>query len=372
MGFSHPSQGRDPDRNQATEQGKSVPEDNSEATMKAPDFRLQSHLDYLYDNKSRQFAFRAQSLEEFWGWKQALKSKIIYLLGLEGRKPLPNPAVEKFGEVDRGTYVEEYYGLIVGEGVTANMYVLVPKAAPPYKAVMGFHGHIPSVQYILGNYPDEREAQAALARDDNFAQMLAEAGYLVCAVEQRGFGERVTDQRQPDSRSCRHLAFDYMLEGRTLLGERCWDGMCAINYLQNRPDVMPGVLGCTGHSGGGTTTLWLSAIDERITTIVISGYFCSFKASILSMEHCECNYVPGILKFAEMGDMAALLVPRPVRFINGENDPIFPVEAAHKQFETVRRAYELFNADDNVSLRMHPGEHAYHHNFSREWFDGRL
>jgi dienelactone hydrolase len=340
--------------------------------MTAPDFRLQSHLDNLYDSKRRQLAFGAQTLEDFWQWKPALKSKITQLLGLQGRMPLPNPTVKKLAEVDRGRYIEECYGLDVGEGVTANMYVLVPRAAPPYKAVMAFHGHNPSVQYILGNYPDEHEAEAALAIDDNFAQMLAEAGYLVCAVEQRGFGQRVTDQLQPENRSCRHLAFEYMLEGRTLLGERCWDGMCAISYVQNRPDVLPGVLGCTGHSGGGTTTLWLSAIDDRITTVVISGYLCSFKASILGMEHCECNYVPGILEFAEMGDLAALLAPRPVRFVNGENDPIFPIEAARKQYETAQQAYALFDANDDVSLRVHPGEHAYHHDFSREWFNERL
>jgi dienelactone hydrolase len=340
--------------------------------MNNPDFRLQSHVDYLYTNTPRQLAFSAQSLDEFEDWKQSLKGQLIHLLGLAGRKPPPNPTARKLAAVDRGLYVEELYGLAVGEGVTANMYLLVPRTPPPYKAIMGFHGHNPSVQYILGNYPDENEAQAALARDDNFAQVLAEAGYLVCAVEQRGFGERVTDQCRPDKRSCRHLAFEYMLEGRTLLGERCWDGMCAINYLQSRPDVVPGVLGCTGHSGGGTTALWLSVIDERVTTLVVSAYFCSFKASILGMEHCECNYVPGILAFAEMGDLAALLAPRPVRFVNGKNDPIFPLEAAQSQFETVRQAYNLFDADDSISLVVHPGEHAYHHGLSQEWFNAFL
>jgi dienelactone hydrolase len=337
--------------------------------MNVPDFTLQSHLDYLYANKPRRLAFNAQTPEAFQVWRQALKSELVRLLGLTGRVPPPNPVAEKLGAVDRSKYVEEHYGLDVGEGVTANMYVLVPKAAPPYKAILGFHGHIPSVQYILGNFPEEHAAPVALAIDDNFAQALAEAGYLVCAIEQRGFGERVTDQRQPDRRSCRHLAFEYMLEGRTLVGERCWDGMCAINHLQNRPDVVPGVLGCTGHSGGATTTLWLASIEERITTMVISCYFCSFKASILGMEHCECNYVPGILEFAEMGDMAALLAPRPVRFINGENDSTFPVEAVRQQFETVKRAYALLNAEDKISLTLHSGAHAYNHALSREWFN---
>jgi hypothetical protein len=159
-----------------------------------------------------------------------------------------------------------------------------------------------------------------------------------------------------------------MMQGRTLLGERCWDGMCAISYLHTRGDTVPDTLGCTGNSGGGTTTLWLSAIDDRISVAVPSCYFCSFKASILSMEHCECNYVPGILAWAEMGDIAALIAPRPFCAIAGEHDPIFPIEGTREQFDTVRRAYALHGIEERCSLAVHPGEHAYNHAFSQEWF----
>jgi len=127
-------------------------------------------------------------------------------------------------------------------------------------------------------------------------------------------------------------------------------------------------LGCTGHSGGGTTTLFLSALDERIKTIVVSGYFNSFRGSILAMEHCECNYVPGILELAEMGDIAALIAPRPFCAINGEQDDIYPVAFAREQFETVHKAYELNSASHACQLSIHSGGHAYNNQVSRDWF----
>ncbi len=332
-------------------------------------FALQAHLDFLYEHKPRRLAFRATTLSEFQQWQQELHSELVQLLGLAGRAPVL-VKVDKLQAIDRGTYVEEKYSLDVGEQVTAPMYILVPRHAPPFKPILVFHGHEPSVQYILGNYSDAETAREHLAKDNNYAQALAQAGYLVCAIEQRGFGERVTNDTSggPFPRSCRHLSFEYMLQGRNLLGERCWDGLCAINYLQTRPDVQRGVLGCTGHSGGGCTALWLSAIEPRITAVVPSGYFCSFKASILSMSHCECNYVPGILELAEMGDLAALIAPRPFCAINGEHDPIFPLHAAQAQFETVRRAYELHHAVEACALEIHPGAHAYHHPLSQAWF----
>lgn len=334
------------------------------------DFGLQPHLDYLYQNQPRRLAFTAKTQAEFKVWQESFRSELVNLLGIAGRTVPTNPSAEKIQTIDRDKYIEEKYALDVGQPVPAPMVVLIPKTPPPYKAVMVFHGHNPSVQYILGNYPDEAEAQKMRAVDNNYAQVLAEAGYLVCAVEQRGFGERVTEQVSgpQDERSCRHLAFEYMLEGRTLLGERCWDGMVAISYVKNRPDVVPDVLGCTGNSGGGTTTLWLTAIDERITVSVPSCYFCAFKQSILGVSHCECNYVPGILELGEMGDLGALLAPRPFRIIAGEKDPIFPIAGVKQEFEVTKRAYELLDASEHLSLTVHSGGHAYNHAMSHEWF----
>jgi dienelactone hydrolase len=296
-----------------------------------------------------------------------LRAELNHLLGLQNHPPA-SLAVQNIRSVDRGTFTEEKLALDVGEGVQAPLYVLTPKQESPYKPVLVFHGHDPSAQYSLGNYPDPETERANLAIDNNYAQALAEAGYLVCVVEQRGMGERLSDQISPDiTHSCRHLAFFYQLHKRTLLGERVWDGMCAAAYVLSRNNVIGG-LGCTGHSGGGTTALFLSALDERIRTVVVSGYFNSFRGSILAMEHCECNYVPGILKLAEMGDIAALIAPRPFCAINGQADQIYPVAFAHEQFETVRRAYELHNASHACKLSIHPGGHAYDNQVSRDWF----
>jgi dienelactone hydrolase len=333
------------------------------------DFVLQAHLDYLYEYKPRRMAFSASRITEFAEWKQTFKAELVKLLGLAGRTLPAHPTAEKLQAVDKGKYIEEKYALNVGQPVPAPMYILVPKTPPPYKAIIALHGHGPGVSVILGNYPNETVAQERLAIDDNFAQVLAEAGYLVCAIEQRGFGERVTDQiDEGANNSCRHLAFEYMLEGRTLLGERIWDAMVAISYIKNRHDVVPDVLGCTGHSGGGTTALWMSAIDERITVNVTSCYFCALKQSILGMAHCECNYVPGILEFAEMGDLGAMLAPHPFRIIAGEVDPIFPLAGVKQEFEVTKRAYELLDVPENLSLTVHPGSHAYNHAMSLEWF----
>lgn len=336
-------------------------------------FGLQEHLDFLYRNLPRRLALRATSPAAFQLWRQELRAALLELLGLAGREAPPVRA-EQLHRIDRGDYVEEKYALDVGEGVEAPIYVLVPRAPPPLKPVLAFAGHNPSVQYILGNYPSEAESAQWRAKDNNYAQALARKGYLVCAVEQRGFGERLSGRtsRAEAPRSCRHLTFAYMMMGRDLFGERCWDGMRAIDYLRTREDIARGPLGCTGNSGGGTTTLLLSALDERITVGVPSCCFSTFKASFMDSPHCECSYQPRILELAEMGELAALIAPRPLRLIAGEQDQGVPIEGARDQFATVRRAYALLGAEDRCSLAVHPGPHAYDHALGQEWFDSWL
>ena len=331
--------------------------------MKTNLFALHDHLELLYSQLVEQRASDIHSQPE------ALKQ----LLGLANRPDMPIEA-ELVKVNHQAVYWEEHIVLEAGEGVKIPLVILVPKSPPPFKPILVFHGHEPGVAYILGHYPDAETEKINLAIDNNYAQALAEAGYLVCVVEQRGFGQRLTAQVEDRGypTSCRHLSFVYLMQGRTLLGERCWDGMCALTYLQTRADVQPGMMGCTGHSGGGATALWLSVVDERITAVVVSGYFCSFKDSILAMRHCECNYVPGLLSLGEMGELAALIAPRPLCVIHGEQDPIFPIAATRKQYRIVAEMYAKNGNPEACHLAVHNEGHAYHIPSSLDWFGNWL
>ena len=81
-------------------------------------FDLQSHVDYLYQNKPKRLAFQAETLAVFEQWQQELRAEVLNILGLAGRKGIPVQA-KKLQTIDRGNYVEEKYALDVGEGTQA-------------------------------------------------------------------------------------------------------------------------------------------------------------------------------------------------------------------------------------------------------------
>jgi hypothetical protein len=104
-------------------------------------------------------------------------------------------------------------------------------------------------------------------------------------------------------------------------------------------------------------TLFSAALDERLQAMAISGYLSTFRDSILSIRHCLCNYVPGLLAEAEMYDVAALLAPRPLVIEAGIHDPIFPIDSVRRSYEQVRRSYELLGAEERLASDFFDGDH---------------
>jgi len=92
----------------------------------------------------------------------------------------------------------------------------------------------------------------------------------------------------------------------------------------------------------------------------VSGYLNTFRDSILSLSHCIDNYVPGILQWAEMYDVAGLIAPRPLFVESGEKDNIFPIEASKESFARVKSIYEVFGAADKAEQEVFPAEHLFH------------
>ena len=56
-----------------------------------------------------------------------------------------------------------------------------------------------------------------------------------------------------------------------------------------------------------------------------------------------------MLKYFEMQDLACLLAPKKLVIVNGAKDTIFPLEAAKKAFETVKKIYAAAGVPDNCA-----------------------
>src|SRR5439155_8367416 len=169
------------------------------------------------------------------------------------------------------------------------------------------------------------------------------------------FGERQMSPQRIDafravgmSGTCHNVATYAMMLGKSAAGMRVLDALRVVDYLQTRDDVDGRNIGAMGISGGGMHTFFTAAIDNRIKAAVISGYFCDWRHSILSIYHCTCNFVPGLLNLGELSDLAAVIAPRPLLVESGLHDEIFPVEHVRNTVGKARRAWKVFGAQDDL------------------------
>ena len=80
----------------------------------------------------------------------------------------------------------------------------------------------------------------------------------------------------------------------------------------------------------------------------------------MSIFHCECNYVPGLLAYSEMADVMGLFAPKPVVLVAGQTDEIFPIEAVKSSFEKLKNIYAAAGAPENCRLVIGPEGHRFY------------
>ena len=78
------------------------------------------------------------------------------------------------------------------------------------------------------------------------------------------------------------------------------------------------------------------------------------------LHHCTCNYVPGVMRWFDMGDIAGLIAPRPLVIVNGREDDIFPVDSARKQYAITNSIYEAAGAGDKCIHVIGPQGHRFY------------
>ncbi len=74
--------------------------------------------------------------------------------------------------------------------------------------------------------------------------------------------------------------------------------------------------------------------------------------------HCDCMFLYNTFQWP-WTRIAALIAPRPLLFVNSDQDPIFPMDANERVINRLERVYSLYGASDQVDAVVSIGGHAY-------------
>ena len=226
---------------------------------------------------------------------------------------------------------------------------------------------------------DSGKQKFLAARADAVSTWL-EAGCVVCLPDVRGSGETsVGDSHGPQSIGTTLSCCDQVL-GQTLLGSRLRDLRSILLFLRacrgldekvllwgdslaapnppERSEVVPyGVdnSNTEAEPSAGLLVLLTALFEDHVNAVYARGTFVSFR-SLLDSQFLYVPHdsvIPGALTVGDIADIAAALVPRPLRVecpVDGLNRRV-PFDTIAEAFAPTTQTYRLANASEQFSLR---------------------
>jgi len=265
--------------------------------------------------------------------------------------------VQTLSREERPGYFLEKFQFDNGAGATVPGYLLLPRHVSGKAAAILFcHWH--GGEYEIG----KEELFQARHTPEAPGPALAEGGFVVLGVDAYCFGERNgTGPGGPVEKGAEGelSASKFNLWfGRTLWGMILRDDLIALDYLASRPEVDAARIGVTGISMGATRSWWLMALDERIKTGAAVACLTRYQDLIQHRalhEHGIYYFVPGMLKHFDTEAVVALIAPRPVLFLNGDQDTGSPVAGIRTIEAVVRPLYGLYGCEAKFQSAVFPG-----------------
>ncbi len=312
------------------------------------DEMIQAYLRAEAERIDARFLEGTKTAEAWMKNRPRLKEEYFYMLGLwplPGRTPL-QPVITRSRPGDGFVVDMVHYQSRPHLYVTGNLY-------RPASAAAG--QRLPAVLYVCGHSNKGRNGNKTAYQSHGI--WFARHGYVCLVVDSLQLGEI----RAIHHGTYREGRWWWHSRGYTPAGVECWNGVRGIDYLISRPDVDPERIAVTGISGGGAATYWVAAADDRVKVAVpVSGMadLMSYVPNRTVNGHCDCMFLYNAFRWP-WTQIAALIAPRPMLFVNSDRDPIFPMDANDRIICRLERLYSLFGTGDVVDAVVSIGGHAY-------------
>ncbi len=209
------------------------------------------------------------------------------------------------------------------EGDDIPAFLLMPKGAGPFSAVLVHHQH--NGERHLG-----KSEVCGLVGDpwQAFGPALATKGIVVLAPDSICFEDRrrnrsgtepdegMADVDQHYNEMCYRL-----VRGDALMSKVLDDAALGISLLCGHPRVDGQKIGTLGHSYGGNTVLFHSALDERIHFACSSGAACTYEHKMANETGIEmAEVVPGFAQRFDIQDLVRSIAPRRILLVSAAQD----------------------------------------------------
>lgn len=185
---------------------------------------------------------------------------------------------------------------------------------------------------------------------------LAKHGYVVLSIDAPMWGERGRKEGV-DRNKYDLIAGNMMMLGRDLSAFMTYDDMASTEFLASLPMVDAKRIGCVGCSMGAYRSWMLSALSDRIRVGASICWMITTDAQLTRRFGRKenggfANCFPGLRQYLDYPHIASLACPKPMLFINGTKDKLFPVPGVKDAFAEMHKVWKSQGADNLLDTEL--------------------
>ena len=312
-------------------------------------------------------AWGNSNIRNFSEWKRVARQKVFDCMLMPPPAPSNGFEARVLFEEQRDGYTARKIEIRLSRYYTVPAYVLIPDGKGPFPAVNCLHDH--GAHLFIG----KEKVIRPLACEDSlvtkdaedwlqgyggqfFGDYLAKNGYVVFSADAPMWGER-GQKEGPLRERYDMIAGNMMMYGIDLSAWMTYDDISGTEYLASMPEVDAKRIGCTGWSMGAYRAWMLSALSDRIKVgaaicwMVTTDEQMSFKYS-RTENGGFANCIPGLRRWMDYPHIASIACPKPMLFINGKQDKLFPVAGVEKAFAIMHETWKSQGAGNNIETEL--------------------
>jgi len=252
-------------------------------------------------------------------------------------------------------------------------YLLIPDGKGPFPAVNALHDH--GAHLYIGKEKMVRPFgvdSAVVADADEWARRLYEGqylgdylashGYVVFSADAPMWGERGRKEGV-NRKKYDQIAGNMMMLGRNLSAFMTYDDIATTDFIATLPFVDKEKIGCAGCSMGGYRAWMLAALSDKIK---MGAAICWMTTTASQMSTVDkkpenggfANCIPALRQYLDYPHIASLACPKPMLFVNGKRDHLFPIAGVEDAFATMRDVWRSQGASDKLQTEVFDVPHS--------------
>ena len=329
---------------------------------------LPVYADSLIADLTYPMAWGNSKVKNFKKWKRLARKKVFDCMLMPPPPPVDGYKAKVLFEEQREGYKAKKIEIQLSRYYTVPAYILIPDGKGPFPAINLLHDH--GAHLFIGKEKTIRplacEDSVVIKDAENwsaggyegqfFGDFLARHGYIVLSTDAPMWGER-GQKEGPRRDKYDMIAGNMMMYGIDLSAWMTYDDIAATEYLASIPEVDSRRIGCTGWSMGAYRAWMLSALSDRIKAgaavcwMVTTDEQMSFKYA-RTENGGFANCFPGLRRWLDYPHMASIACPKPMLFINGSQDKLFPVAGVKKAFQIMHDTWDSQGCGDRLVTEL--------------------